>query len=208
MTSTGLLLSFEGIDGCGKSTQLGLLHDRLLSMSIPTLALREPGGTHTSEAIRSILLDKQFDISPISEMLLFSAARAQLVNERIRPALENGMVVLLDRFYDSTTAYQGFGRQFIDIPTIEKLNTIATGGLTPDITFYFDLEVDAAFSRRSGEADRMEDAGRDFFDRVRSGYIHLAQHHKHRFRTLDSSRAMKVVQEEVWDHFQKLWTKK
>ncbi len=207
MNKTGLLISFEGIDGCGKSTQLGLLHDRLLSMSIPTLALREPGGTPTSEAIRSILLDKQFDISPVAEMLLFSAARAQLVNERIRPALDNGMVVLLDRFFDSTTAYQGYGRQFMDIKTIEELNRIATGGLTPDLSFYFDLDVEAAFSRRTGQADRMEDSGKDFYNRVRSGYVRLSSEHQERFRTIDARQSMELIQELVWDHFQTLWQK-
>ena len=207
MNKTGLLISFEGIDGCGKSTQLGLLHDRLLSMSIPTLALREPGGTPTSEAIRSILLDKQFDISPVAEMLLFSAARAQLVNERIRPALDNGMVVLLDRFFDSTTAYQGYGRQFMDIKTIEVLNRIATGGLTPDLSFYFDLDVEAAFSRRTGQADRMEDSGKDFYNRVRSGYVRLSSEHQERFRTIDARQSMELIQELVWDHFQTLWQK-
>jgi dTMP kinase len=207
MNKTGLLISFEGIDGCGKSTQLGLLHDRLLSMSIPTLALREPGGTPTSEAIRSILLDKQFDISPVAEMLLFSAARAQLVNERIRPALDNGMVVLLDRFFDSTTAYQGYGRQFMDIKTIEELNRIATGGLTPDLSFYFDLDVEAAFSRRTGQADRMEDSGKDFYNRVRRGYVSLSSEHQERFRTIDARQSMELIQELVWDHFQALWQK-
>jgi dTMP kinase len=207
MNKRGMLISFEGIDGCGKSTQMGLLHDRLLSMSIPTLALREPGGTHTSEAIRSILLDKQFDISPVSEMLLFSAARAQLVNERILPALEAGMVVLLDRFYDSTTAYQGYGREFMDISKIEELNEIATGGLCPDLTFYFDLEVDAAYARRRGDADRMEDSGRDFFDRVRTGYLHLAEQNQIRYRIIDSSLPMVDVQEQVWNHFQANWSK-
>lgn len=207
MNKTGLLISFEGIDGCGKSTQLGLLHDRLLSMSIPTLALREPGGTPTSEAIRSILLDKQFDISPVAEMLLFSAARAQLVNERIRPALENGMVVLLDRFFDSTTAYQGYGRQFMDIKTIEELNRIATGGLTPNLSFYFDLDVEAAFSRRTGQADRMEDSGKDFYNRVRKGYVRLSSEHQERFRTIDARQSMELIQELVWDNFQTLWQK-
>lgn len=207
MNKTGLLISFEGIDGCGKSTQLGLLQDRLLSMSIPTLALREPGGTHTSEAIRSILLDKQYDISPVAEMLLFSAARAQLVNERIRPALANGMIVLLDRFYDSTTAYQGYGRQFLDINTINELNKIATGGLTPDVSFYFDLDVDAAFSRRIGEGDRMEDSGKDFFDRVRNGYLRLAKDNEQRFRTIDARQSMELIQEVVWANFQSVWLK-
>lgn len=207
MNKTGLLISFEGIDGCGKSTQLGLLQDRLLSMSIPTLALREPGGTHTSEAIRSILLDKQYDISPVAEMLLFSAARAQLVNERIRPALANGMIVLLDRFYDSTTAYQGYGRQFLDINTINELNMIATGGLTPDMSFYFDLDVDAAFSRRIGEGDRMEDSGKDFFDRVRNGYLRMAKDNELRFRTIDARQSMELIQEVVWANFQSVWMK-
>lgn len=196
-----MLISFEGIDGCGKTTQLGLLYDRLLGNGVETLALREPGGTDVSEAIRSLLLDTQNQVDPVAELLLFSAARAQLVGERIRPALEKGMDVLLDRFYDSTTAYQGYGRQQLTVQAIDEINGVATGGLVPDITFYFDVDIDTALARRSGgQPDRMERSGEDFFRRVREGYLALAGRHSDRFVTLDATLPMQQIHELVWRH--------
>jgi dTMP kinase len=197
-----MLINFEGIDGCGKTTQLGLLHDRLLGNGYDTLALREPGGTDVSEAIRSLLLDDKYHVTPIAELLLFSAARAQLTNERVRPALEAGTIVLLDRYYDSTSAYQGYGRQQLSLEAIDEVNAVATGGLVPDVTFYFDVDIDTAFSRRSGQADRMEQSGREFFQRVRDGYRKLAQRHAERFVTLDASFPMEYIHELVWTHVQ------
>lgn len=197
-----MLINFEGIDGCGKTTQLGLLLDRLLSNGYDTTALREPGGTDVSEAIRTLLLDEKYQIAPITELLLFSAARAQLTNEKIRPALLAGQIVLLDRYFDSTTAYQGYGRQQISLEAIEVVNQVATSGLEPDITFYFDIDIDTAFFRRSTHADRMELSGRDFFERVRDGYFKLAQQHANRFITLDASLPMQHIHELVWTHVQ------
>jgi len=197
-----MLINFEGIDGCGKTTQLGLLLDRLLGNGYETLALREPGGTDVSEAIRSLLLDDKYHVTPIAELLLFSAARAQLTNERIRPALESGSIVLLDRYYDSTTAYQGYGRQQLSLEAIDEVNDVATGGLVPDVTFYFDVDIDTAFSRRSAQADRMEQSGRDFFQRVRDGYLELTKRHADRFVKLDASLPMQHIHELVWAHVQ------
>jgi len=197
-----LLISFEGIDGCGKTTQLGLLHDRLIGNNIDTLALREPGGTDLSEAVRSILLDHRYPIHPTAEMLLFSAARSQLIQERILPALDAGTVVLLDRFFDSTTAYQGYGRQQMAIDYIEQVNRIATGGLVPDITFYFEVDVATAYARRSKESDRMEQSGTDFYARVIEGYHHLAQQNPMRFVTIDAMLPMVTIHEILWQHIQ------
>ena len=195
-----MLINFEGIDGCGKTTQLGLLLDRLLGNGHDTLALREPGGTDVSEAIRTLLLDDKYHVTPIAELLLFSAARAQLTKERIRPALDSGQIVLLDRYYDSTSAYQGYGRQQLTLEEIDEVNKVATGGLVPDVTFYFDVDIDIAFSRRSAQADRMEQSGREFFQRVREGYLSLAQRHADRFVTLDASLPMQHIHELVWTH--------
>jgi len=203
-----MLISFEGIDGCGKTTQLGLLHDRLLGNGLETLALREPGGTDVSEAIRTLLLDPRFDVKPIAEMLLFSSARAQLTAERIRPALENGLIVLLDRFYDSTTAYQGYGRQQLTIDAIDEVNRVATGGLIPDITFYFDVDIETAYQRRSKGADRMEQSGKEFYSRVIDGYRALAKRYVERFVTLDARLPMQQVHDLVWLHVQALREKR
>lgn len=195
-----MLINFEGIDGCGKTTQLGLLYDRLLGAGHDTVALREPGGTDVSEAVRSLLLDDRYHVVPVAELLLFSAARAQLTNERIRPALATGQIVLLDRYYDSTTAYQGYGRQQISLTDIDAVSRVATGGLVPDVTFYFDVDIDTAFSRRTGQADRMEQSGREFYERVREGYLTLAREHANRFVTLDASLPMQQIHELVWAH--------
>jgi dTMP kinase len=197
-----MLINFEGIDGCGKTTQLGLLLDRLLGNGHEALALREPGGTDVSEAIRTLLLDDTYQVTPIAELLLFSAARAQLTIERIRPALLAGKIVLLDRYYDSTTAYQGYGRQQLSLEAIDEVNRVASGELVPDMTFYFDVDIDTAFSRRSAQADRMEQSGREFFQRVRDGYLKLAQRHADRFVTLDASLPMQHIHELVWTHVQ------
>lgn len=195
-----MLISFEGIDGCGKTTQMGLLHDRLVGHGAETLALREPGGTDVSESIRELLLDPEYRIDSIAELLLFSAARAQLVSERIRPALEKDAIVLLDRFFDSTIAYQGYGRKIGDIAEIDAINRFATGGLMPDLTFYFDVDIKTAALRKSGgEADRIEREGDGFFDRVREGYMALARENTHRFVTVDATLPMLHVHELVWN---------
>lgn len=170
-----MFITFEGIDGCGKTTQLKLVNDYFKSKNINTLIIREPGGTVFSEKIRDILLSKSSDITDISELLLFAAARNSLVQNIIRPALNNGTVVICDRFYDSTTAYQGYGRG-IDLNQVELINNIATDGLKPDITFYLKLSIDEANKRASKRRkDRIEDAGRKFFENVLIGYDEISQ---------------------------------
>ena len=189
-----MLITFEGIDGCGKSTQITLLKERLAESDYEVHLFREPGGTVLSEQIREVLLDNRQEIHPLAELLLFSAARAQLAVTRIRPLLDAGAVVILDRFYDSTTAYQGYGRQAVPLETVEQLNGIATWNIVPDITFYMKITPELARERRreAGEADRMEQAGDDFFERVSNGFDIIAAHEK-RFVILEASRPPEVV---------------
>src|SRR5690554_846824 len=130
-----MLITFEGIDGSGKSTQIKLLKEKLVKLGFRTEVFREPGGTKVSELIRSILLNPDLDVDPVSELLLFSAARAQLTSERVKPLLKEGVIVILDRFYDSTVSYQGYGRESLAIEQIHQINKIATGNLIPDLTF-------------------------------------------------------------------------
>jgi len=132
-----MLITFEGIDGSGKSTQIDLLRQYLKEMGFRVEVFREPGGTDVSEMIRGMLLNPEIDIDPVTELLLFSSARSQLVAEKVLPLLKEEVIVILDRFFDSTTAYQGFGRQSLPIKQIQQINSIATHDLTPDITFIY-----------------------------------------------------------------------
>lgn len=185
----GLFITFEGIDGCGKSTQIGLLTAYLEDIGRPCLLVREPGGTVIGEKIRSILLDKENnEMSPAAELLLFEAARAQIVEEKIRPAIEAGTTVICDRFYDSTYAYQGVARSLGD-DLVVTLNDIATSGLAPDITFLLDLSVEDAYARRKGRGeadDRMELLGLEFQRSVRNGYLKAAETFD-RIRVIDAA---------------------
>jgi len=195
-----MLITFEGLDYSGKSTQVQRLADRLTREGFQVLVVREPGGTPIGEGIRSILLDKTLmAMTDRAELFLFSASRAQLVEEVIRPALGRGMVVLCDRFYDSTTAYQGWGR---GLPTdaVENVNELATGGLKPALTILVDVPVDVleARAKASGQGkDRMESNGRAFYDRVRSGYRELARKEP-RFVVIDGNRPETDIEEEIW----------
>jgi len=170
-----VLITFEGIDGCGKSTQIQLLQDLLHTKSIKCDVFREPGGVLISERIRELLLDTTNEIHPVTELLLFSSARSQLVAEKVIPVLKKNRVVILDRFYDSTTAYQGFGRQSVEIEKIHLLNDIASHGLKPDVTYYLSLPYEEAKKRRDGKyEDRMEQSGDKFYEKVISGFEKLA----------------------------------
>ena len=169
----GIFITFEGIDGCGKSTQARKLHAHLTRKGYTVRLLREPGGTTVSERIRRLLLDRDMEIGLISELLLYEAARAQLAEKVILPALIRGEIVLCDRFFDSTTAYQGYGRR-IDLPLIKRLNRMASLGISPDRTFIFDIDYATALSRRRKKPDRLEKEKRAFFNRVRKGFLELA----------------------------------
>jgi dTMP kinase len=191
-----LLLTFEGIDGSGKSTQARLLDEYLQEHGHDTLLVREPGGTELSEQIRSLLLEPDLNVHPMAELLLFSAARTQLVAERIRPALEAGQIVICDRFYDSTTAYQGAGRGVADPVWLQSFHRRVTDGLVPDRTYLVELDPETARARRAdGEAkgDRMEAENDDFYHRVAAAYDTLADDHPRRIHRLDGHRSIDAL---------------
>lgn len=191
-----MLITFEGIDGAGKSTQVKKLKKHLTEKGHEVLTLREPGGTIVAEKIRDLLLESKHEITPVGELLLFSASRAELVQNVIMPELEREKVVILDRFYDSTTAYQGYGRG-LDLQVLERINSISSFGLEPDLTFFLDISPEDAlirkFSEKSiplafeeNELDRMESSGLAFYQKVRNGYLKLAESNK-RFVLLNAS---------------------
>ncbi|MEX2600708.1 MAG: dTMP kinase [Balneolaceae bacterium] len=192
-----MLISFEGIDGCGKSTQISLLRNWLESEEYPVQMFREPGGVELAEQIRSLLLNTSHVVDPVTELLLFSAARSQLIAEQVKPLLEAGEIVILDRFYDSTTAYQGFGRESVPLEEIRTLNRIAGHGLVPDLTFYLRISYELSQERTAGgEKDRMERSGEPFFTRVIAGFDKLARDEP-RFRTLDASRSPEEIHRKI-----------
>jgi dTMP kinase len=196
-----MFISFEGLDGCGKTTQINLLAEKLKSLSYDVVFVREPGGTVISERIREILLDtKHHGMNQIAELLLFSAARAQLVNEIIKPALAQSKIVLCDRYVDSTTAYQGYGRG-LRLGAVKTINTVATLGVMPHLTFIIDLSLEQLEERkkRSGsDADRMELSGRLFYENVRHGYLEMAQAEPLRFKVLDGALEIASIQDQIW----------
>lgn len=204
-TKQGMFISFEGIDGCGKTTQAALLVNRLQKIGKEVLFLREPGGTTISEKIRRLLLDKKYkEMTMKGELFLFSAARTQLVSEVIRPALQKGTIVVCDRFYDSTTAYQGYGRG-LNILEVTTINAIAVDGISPTITFLLDVDIQEILRRRKVSGlitDRMEDAGTEFFERVRKGYLEIAKQESHRYHILDGMRSIDELHHEIWNYVQ------
>lgn len=186
----GIFITFEGIDGCGKSTQLRMVKERLTSEGRDFIEVREPGGTTVGEKIRAVLLDKKNDsMVPLAELLLYEAARAQITEEVIKPALENGTIVICDRFFDSTIAYQGYARE-LGFELVDSLNKIATAGLKPDITFLLDLSAEDALKRRIGrgeEEDRLEALGTSFQVKVREGYLKAASEDS-RIKVIDAGK--------------------
>ncbi len=199
-----MFITFEGIDGSGKSTQLDLAADRLVGEGYELVRLRDPGGTRLSEGVRSLLLDPSLEIAPFAELLLFSAARTQVVEETIRPALGAGRIVLCDRFFDSTTAYQGAGRGVADPEWLAGFHRRVTGGLAPDRTYLLDLSPEAGSVRLGGRgaagdgADRMERSGFAFFERVVEGYRRLAKAEPGRILLLDASETAEQIHARIW----------
>jgi len=172
-------ITFEGIDGCGKTTQIDLLSKYFNNCGKDCIIVREPGDTILSEKIRTILLDNRNSINKNSETLLFLASRSQLVTEIIETSIKKNKIILCDRFTDSTLAYQGYGRG-IEINLLRKLNYFATNNLIPDLTFIFDINIKTALERLSYKKnDRMENSGYKFMSRVKNGYIKLAREEKH-----------------------------
>ncbi|PAP75568.1 dTMP kinase [Rubrivirga marina] len=193
-----MFFSFEGIDGSGKSTQARLLAGALRQRGFEVVEVREPGGTDLGERVRTLLLDTEAEIRPRSELLLFSAARAQLVDAVVAPALNKGSVVIADRFFDSSTAYQGFGRGMAGKDWMRDLHAFATDGISPVRTYLVDLPPQIAADRRQDRAaDRMERADIDFYTRVRAGYLRLAQEDAGRFTTLDGAETLEVLHTQI-----------
>ncbi len=202
-----MLITFEGVDGSGKSTQIELLVSRLESSGHRVTLVREPGGTAVSESVREILLDKTHRITPFAELLLFSAARAQLCEEVIGPALAQGHVVVCDRFTDSTLAYQGGGRGAAPISWLRSFNERVTGGLVPDRTYYLAIDIQLARRRSTarlvggdGESeDRMEASGEAFFKRVAAAYDELATEEPDRILRLDATLGVDAIHAQIRD---------
>lgn len=189
----GILISFEGIDRCGKSTQAQLLAERI---GEPALLIREPGGTPTSEEIRTLLLDRQVRIDPATETLLYAAARAQLVAEIIRPALVEGKIVICDRYIDSSLAYQGVARG-LGIEMVESINRPAIADLWPDRTFLLTVDPELA-AERSGSSDRLEAEGVGFQRTVSSGFDQVLERYPGRIVRVDGSKSSEEVAESIW----------
>lgn len=195
-----MFITFEGIDFCGKSTQVELLKNYLISQNKKVHIIREPGGTEISEKIREILLDKKNNAMVMeTEIFLFSASRAQLVREVIRKYLDNGYYVISDRFHDSSTAYQGYGRG-LQVEAIKQINNIAIGETIPDITFFIDIPNNVASDRKAKKSDlnldRIEVSDDLFFERVREGYLSLAESEK-RFRVIDGTESIEKINEQI-----------
>jgi len=195
-----MFISFEGLDFSGKSTQLELLKDYLVDHNKKVEILREPGGTEISEKVRRILLDnKNEKMFAEAELLLFSASRAQLVREKIRPYLQKGIYVISDRFHDSSTAYQGYGRG-IPIEVVMKVHDLAIGDTIPDLTFFIDIPVGIANERKKKKSkvklDRIELADIEFYNRVRSGYLEIARKEE-RFKVIDGTQTIETIQNQI-----------
>lgn len=210
----GRFITFEGIDGCGKTTQLRMLERTLTSQGISFVSTREPGGTALGTTIRAALLNvSRSAVEPLAELLLYAADRAQHVRQLILPALEEGKIVLSDRYADATTVYQGYGRGF-DLKLVEDLNQLATSGLKPDLTLLFDIEVSTGLARvhrrsdfaqadeASDQADRLDLEPTEFHERVRQGYLELAAREPHRFRIIPAAGSIDTVRSLVIEAIQ------
>jgi len=200
---TGLFITFEGGEGCGKSTQIAALKARLEAMGKTVVQTREPGGTALGESVRNLL---QYDdagqgMSPEAELLLFAASRAQHVRELIAPAIAEGQIVLCDRFLDSTTVYQGVARA-IDSKKVDTINQFAIGDTNPDLTILIDLPPEIGLARvharSDGKLDRMEKEAIGFFQAVRQGYLDLAKSEPKRFLVLDGSQSVEELETQIW----------
>ena len=196
-----MFITFEGPDGCGKTTQWQLLQETLRQRGYQVLASREPGGTSIGEQIRDVLHDQSnMEMANVTEILLYSASRAQLTEEVLRPALLNNQIVLCDRYYDSTMAYQGYGRG-LNLTMLHAITRFATGGLTPDLTLYFDIEPEEGLRRRlqdqEAEWNRLDSETLAFHQRVHEGYQSLIAEEPERWVVIDGTQSVDVIQQEV-----------
>ncbi len=192
-----MFITFEGIDLAGKTTQAQLLAKYLISKGKNVLTIREPGGTFVAEKIREILLNPKTELTPFAELFLFEAARAELVNKVINPALEKGTIVICDRFWDSTLAYQGYGRM-LPIDFVQQCNYYAANGLVPDLTFFVDIPLDVLYERAQTKAkDRMEQEESSFLQRVINGFKTIAEKFPDRFKIIDGTHSVDDIHKVV-----------
>ena len=199
-----LFITFEGGEGCGKSTHSRLLLKKLEQQNIPAVLTHEPGGTALGDELRRVLKRKQgSSISPQAELLLFAASRAQLVAEVIRPALEEGKVVICDRFTHSTLVYQGYGRG-LDLTIVEKVNNMATGNLKPDLTIFLDISPEQGLARKHSLRDRFELEDLPFHRRVREGYLKMAAAEPDRWLVIDAFLPKGKIAEIIWNRVSRL----
>ena len=197
---SGFFITFEGTEGCGKSTHIKKLTGRLESQGHTVHTLREPGGTDCGEPIRQLLKHGPDSLTAETELLLMNASRAQLVREVIRPALESGEIVLCDRFYDSTTVYQGIGRG-INPEEVQRVIDFAVGDTRPNLTLLLQVPLETSEERlaRRMDTDRFEQADRAFFERVERGYRNLAQKYPERIHTIDADLSIEAVENKIWE---------
>ena len=212
----GLFITFEGIEGCGKTTQIALLKDHFAKTKVEALFLREPGGTPLGERVRKVLLDSSTGaIDPMAELFLYEACRAEIVASQIRPALLAGQVVVCDRFVDSTLAYQGFARG-LDLSVIAELNEMACNGLSPDVTILLDCTPSAGLKRARDRAsglgaeaeDRFESEEIGFHEKVRKGFLRIAEKDGERVRVVNSEREIPLIHKDICDIIKRLTLKR
>lgn len=200
-----MFITFEGIDLSGKSTQARLLYDYLKKRKVKVEFLREPGGTEISEKIRKIILDKSNrKMNDLTEFLLFSAARCQLTEEIIKPQLAKGYTVICDRYFDSSTAYQGYGGK-VDIDTIKRLNSVSTGNLNPDLTFLINISYRESLKRKAQnrKTDRIEQKKGTYFNKVVNGYLDIASKNKKRIKVIDGTKSIEHIHTEIVEIYNK-----
>ncbi|MGQ9819103.1 MAG: dTMP kinase [Candidatus Kapaibacteriales bacterium] len=194
-----MFITFEGIDFSGKTTQIDLLYKQLINLGEKVLLLREPGGTDIGEKIRDILLSKENSIHPLTELFLFEASRYELVKKVIKPKLTEGFTIICDRFYDSTTAYQGYGRG-LPLSFVEECNKLATESTVPDLTFYIDITIDIVLDRnRHFKLDRLEGEKVEFIERVINGYRSIAKENPQRIVLIDGSQSIEAIHKNIYE---------
>ena len=199
-------ISFEGVDGVGKTTQINLFLEKLKKSNFDYQLYREPGGTSLSERIREILLNNDNDISSITETLLFLSARSDLINKKIIPSVEKGKsFIVCDRFFDSTLAYQSYGRG-INIDLVKKITEEILQNYIPSTTFLLDCDIDLSLSRLNSK-DRMESSGLEFLNKVKEGFLELALLDKNRYVIIDANKSISDIEESIWEHFSKRYLK-
>lgn len=199
----GLFITFEGADGCGKTTQIKLFTEYLQKNGYEVILTREPGSKGLGENIRKILLDYDGEVSPVCESFLFLADRAQNVDIIVKKNIEKGKIVISDRHIDSTVAYQGYGRK-LDLEQIKELNNIATSGLKPDLTFVFDIDIETSMQRVGKTKDRMEASGKEFFERVQNGYLEIAKNEPNRVKVINANDTVENINKQVISLFEDL----